>query len=150
MCVRCGTGRVAWCTSPDRHASEEASVPEIVLDEQWMEATSEVAGFGRESVTVQVERRVYDCKNGYGVSCMRGRPGHYASRDDGTWEVGVCHITRPGWPLLEFGDEMRDYLGESWPDVRGWQSEAEIVAAVAEVAALPAKRRTARGDADPD
>jgi hypothetical protein len=23
MCVRCGTGAVAWCTSPDRHAGEE-------------------------------------------------------------------------------------------------------------------------------
>lgn len=22
MCARCGTGRVAWCTSPDNHASD--------------------------------------------------------------------------------------------------------------------------------
>jgi hypothetical protein len=22
MCVRCGTGSIAWCTSPDQHASE--------------------------------------------------------------------------------------------------------------------------------
>ena len=25
MCVRCGTGTIAWCTSPDRHASDEQS-----------------------------------------------------------------------------------------------------------------------------
>lgn len=23
MCVRCGTGRIAWCTSPDAHAAQE-------------------------------------------------------------------------------------------------------------------------------
>lgn len=23
MCVRCGTGTIAWCTSPDRHANDE-------------------------------------------------------------------------------------------------------------------------------
>jgi len=28
MCVRCGTGRIAWCTNPDRH---EPSTPEAKL-----------------------------------------------------------------------------------------------------------------------
>lgn len=24
MCVRCGTGAIAWCASPDRHGGDEA------------------------------------------------------------------------------------------------------------------------------
>lgn len=33
MCVRCGTGRVAWCTSPDNHARQDKTPRERYFDQ---------------------------------------------------------------------------------------------------------------------
>lgn len=33
MCVRCGTGSIAWCTSPDNHASQERTPRERYWDQ---------------------------------------------------------------------------------------------------------------------
>jgi hypothetical protein len=117
-----------------------------VVDESWPEVVTVPSGADTRTENVTVDRRVYDCKNGYGVSCMRGRPGHYGSRAEGTWEVGVLHITRPGWPVMGNPEEMRDYL--AWDDVQGWCGPTLIEEIVALVCALPAKKRTERAELD--
>lgn len=39
MCVRCGTGRIAWCTDPNRH--EPPAKPDtrvhVFLDADWVQ-----------------------------------------------------------------------------------------------------------------
>jgi hypothetical protein len=38
MCVRCGTGRIAWCTDPDRHGDLTAEHTGTTKPSHWPDA----------------------------------------------------------------------------------------------------------------
>jgi hypothetical protein len=49
MCVRCGTGRVAWCTDPTRHGEEPSAAgpSPFLTEEQATELQRDALGRGK-------------------------------------------------------------------------------------------------------
>ena len=45
MCVRCGTGKVAWCTNPTRHAEDDITDKQVAMLRIAADSLMLVAGF---------------------------------------------------------------------------------------------------------
>jgi hypothetical protein len=93
MCVRCGTGTVAWCTSPDRHESEEKA------QELWQSRAKRLVGhahahMGEYDVMAELEQA---------IACL-----HVAAGTDAPPEPG------------DAGNDLDSLADCAYPGDEGW------------------------------
>jgi len=93
----------------------------VVRNSEWQETEGYYPNRAFDHSTVTVRQVIIGFSNGFAISAVQGRRGHYASVSDNTWElaIGTLENSAEGWRMLDSDDFSKLPAYNSSSFVRG-------------------------------